>query len=127
MKYYYILELIDGKFYVGKTNNINRRFMEHKLGIGAKWTKQYPPIRIIKFGVIFHSWTENYYTLYMMKKHGVNNTRGGSWCCLKSIDEPWFLHYLDETLSINDNYNNFLQLKNELEIFKFIQRMYNNY
>jgi predicted GIY-YIG superfamily endonuclease len=38
----YILELIDGSYYVGHTNNLKRRMQEHSLGIACSHTKKYP-------------------------------------------------------------------------------------
>ena len=55
----YTLELCDGKYYVGLSRGIKRRFIEHKSGEGAKWTKQYAPIRII----------EDYQTCYCSYNH----------------------------------------------------------
>lgn len=38
----YILELIDGSYYVGHTNNLERRLQEHSLGIACNHTKKHP-------------------------------------------------------------------------------------
>lgn len=35
----YVLQLENGKYYVGKTNDITRRYNEHKEGKGCEWTK----------------------------------------------------------------------------------------
>ena len=39
--YVYILELEDGSYYVGHTNDINRRIKEHRLGIACSHTKKF--------------------------------------------------------------------------------------
>ena len=40
MNYYvYILQCKDGSLYTGSTNNYKRRFLEHKEGEGAKYTR----------------------------------------------------------------------------------------
>ena len=46
----YILQLRGGKFYVGSTltRNVQRRFEMHRDGDGAKWCRDFPPIRVIR-------------------------------------------------------------------------------
>jgi len=39
MWYVYILECRDGTLYTGATTDVERRLLEHKQGIGAKYTK----------------------------------------------------------------------------------------
>ncbi|OHA48116.1 MAG: hypothetical protein A2806_00560 [Candidatus Terrybacteria bacterium RIFCSPHIGHO2_01_FULL_48_17] len=39
MWYVYILECNDGSFYTGTTDNIQRRFLEHRTGQGGKYTR----------------------------------------------------------------------------------------
>ena len=39
MWYVYILECNDGSFYTGITDDIPRRFLEHKAGQGGKYTR----------------------------------------------------------------------------------------
>ncbi len=43
----YILECSDGTYYNGSTKNLARRFNEHRLGLGANYTKQRLPVRLI--------------------------------------------------------------------------------
>ena len=45
--YVYILECSPrGSLYTGRTTDLNRRFKEHVTGVGAKYTRAYPPRRI---------------------------------------------------------------------------------
>ncbi|MCF7846110.1 MAG: GIY-YIG nuclease family protein [Candidatus Peribacteraceae bacterium] len=37
----YIIELDNGSYYVGHTNNIGRRMKEHKLGLACSHTKKF--------------------------------------------------------------------------------------
>lgn len=46
MNYIYILECVDGSYYTGWTNDLEKRFQAHCSGKGAKYTKAHPPIRI---------------------------------------------------------------------------------
>lgn len=46
--YVYILECSPhGSLYTGRTTDLNRRFKEHVTGVGAKYTRAYPPRRIV--------------------------------------------------------------------------------
>lgn len=49
-KYYvYVLECDNGSYYIGQTENIEKRYEEHFSGNGAKWTKTHKPLQIIHF------------------------------------------------------------------------------
>jgi hypothetical protein len=75
----YILSCEDGKFYVGRTNDVGHRFMKHKLGQGAQWTRLHRPTSIADL-VPDGPFQELVCTLQVMKNHGIENTRGGPWC-----------------------------------------------
>lgn len=47
MYFVYILLCNDFTLYTGSTNNVKKRFQEHMLGKGAKYTKSHPPLRIV--------------------------------------------------------------------------------
>lgn len=100
----YILRLNNGKFYVGKTDSIEERMIEHYSGEGAKWTGLHYPVEILEIEPFTHKWQESYTTLIMMKKHGVENVRGGPWCQINLQFQPK-LHLLDETKTIQENYD----------------------
>jgi predicted GIY-YIG superfamily endonuclease len=42
----YCLKLRSGKYYVGKTNNINFRLSDHFDGNGSEWTRIYKPVSV---------------------------------------------------------------------------------
>ena len=44
----YILELTDDKYYVGESNNVERRIWAHENGNGSAWTKKYDVIKSIE-------------------------------------------------------------------------------
>ena len=44
----YILPLEGGNWYVGTTENINKRYESHASGTGAAWTKLHKPVSIDK-------------------------------------------------------------------------------
>ena len=82
----YILELEDGKYYVGKTNHTFDRFSSHWQGHGAKWTKKHKPVDLYAFHRDRPDSDENKLTLAMMRHYGVANVRGGSWVKVDMTD-----------------------------------------
>lgn len=75
----YVLQLENGKYYVGKTKNLSRRIFNHLIENGSEWTKKYKPINLIE-SYEGDSFDEEKYTLLTMEKYGVDNVRGGSYC-----------------------------------------------
>ena len=73
----YVLELQDGKYYVGITSSLNTRLGAHWSGQGSKWTRLHKPVKIMN--VILGD-KERETTLLMMKGYGWQNVRGSSWC-----------------------------------------------
>ncbi len=47
MPYMYILQCSDGTFYTGSTWNLDRRLIEHNLGIGANYTRARRPLKLV--------------------------------------------------------------------------------
>lgn len=87
MSLIYILRCEDGKYYIGKTNqNLASRFEQHKNGTGSEWTKRYKALEIIDAVIAKTDMDEDYHTKIYMKKHGVNNVRGGSYVTIELPD-----------------------------------------
>ena len=78
MVYIYVLELVDSKYYIGKTDNPQFRLESHFNSNGAAWTKKYKPINIIELIPNCDDYDEDKFTLKYMEKYGINNVRGGS-------------------------------------------------
>jgi predicted GIY-YIG superfamily endonuclease len=86
MVHIYILELEEGKYYVGKTNHIDFRLDDHREGTGSVWTSKYRPIKlIVKFEG--DDFDEDKYTIKYMKEYGIDNVRGGSFCQINLSEE----------------------------------------
>ena len=75
----YILKLKQKKYYVGKTQDINKRFQEHLNGYGSAWTNLFKPIKIEKVIKNCSSFDEDKYVKEYMCIYGVDNVRGGSY------------------------------------------------
>ena len=76
----YILQLAEGKYYVGKTNHPGFRLERHFNAKGSMWTQKYPPIRVVELIGGCDDFDEDKYTIKYMERYGINNVRGGSFC-----------------------------------------------
>lgn len=80
----YILELENGKYYVGSTTNRKRRLQEHIKRKGSKWTKEHRPVRVLReyrrIPSRYVLGMESRVTAECMLKFGVDNVRGSMFC-----------------------------------------------
>jgi phage/plasmid-associated DNA primase/predicted GIY-YIG superfamily endonuclease len=117
----YILQLEDKKYYVGRSNIPKQRILKHFQVDGSEWTKLYTPINIItQFSG--NNFDEEKHTLIYMKKYGIDNVRGGSFCkivlsnsekniitqMINSIDDACFKcgmdgHFIKDCKIVNNN------------------------
>lgn len=121
--YVYVLQLINNKFYVGRTDDIVKRIGQHFLSQGAVWTKINKPISVVSYEIEKDDWYENYKTLQLMKIHGIKNVRGGEWCmielnnqCINKID--LYINRLDDLKSYEEN-KLLLHSREEIESIEF--------
>ncbi|MEO8936717.1 MAG: GIY-YIG nuclease family protein, partial [Burkholderiaceae bacterium] len=47
--YLYLIECESGAYYAGITNDLERRYTTHCAGLGAKYTRANPPVRLVGF------------------------------------------------------------------------------
>jgi len=87
MVYIYVLECQNKKFYIGKTLNPSFRLQDHFNTNGSAWTKKHKPIKLHELKPDQDDEDEDKVTIQYMKKHGINNVRGGSFCQIKLNDE----------------------------------------
>ena len=73
----YILKLKDNKYYVGKTDNFEKRQQEHINGTASSWTKKYKIISVEQIIPNASPYDEDKYTIEYMGKYGISNVRGG--------------------------------------------------
>lgn len=93
MNYYiYILELQQGKYYIGKTINpyftpfLQKKHKNLDTEV-SEWLKLYKPVRMINILPLFNDNDEDKYTISYMNIYGIDNVRGGSYSSLL-LDEP---------------------------------------
>jgi len=72
----YILKLKQGKYYIGKSDDPHKRFIEHVEGRGAYWTKKYEPLELERIIENASPFDEDKYTKEYMSIHGIENVRG---------------------------------------------------
>src|SRR5438309_1007425 len=80
MEHIYVLELEEGKYYVGKTKTIDLRIDQHFDAIGSEWTKKYKLLKVIDVKRCFTIFDEENTTIGYMREKGIYNVRGGAYC-----------------------------------------------
>lgn len=101
MVFIYILQLEQGKYYIGKTNNPQIRLDSHFQSNGSEWTKKYKPINVLEIIPNCDDYDEDKYTIMYMDKYGINNVRGGSFTSIK-LDESTHKHLNKMSNSVNN-------------------------
>jgi predicted GIY-YIG superfamily endonuclease len=87
MEQIYVLQCEKGKYYVGKTTDVMRRFEEHRSGKGSAWTNKYKPLKLMECKGIVTAHDENNITKDLMKKYGIEHVRGGSYAQVTLSDD----------------------------------------
>jgi len=86
----YKLNLKNGKKYIGKTTDIDRRMNQHFSGNGAKVTKKFKPIDgkvVDSCPGFFSDELEQEYTEDYIDKYGYENVRGGKYTNSKTLNK----------------------------------------
>jgi len=83
MVFIYAIQLKQGKYYIGKTNNPQFRLDSHFNSNGSEWTKIYKPLRVLEVIPNCDHYDEDKITRKYMDKYGINNVRGGSFVSVK--------------------------------------------
>ena len=47
--YMYILKCSDGSYYTGSTRELEKRVMEHNMGMGSNYTRKHRPVELVYF------------------------------------------------------------------------------
>ena len=101
MVFIYTLKLIQGKYYVGKTNNPSFRLDNHFNSNGSTWTIKYKPIELLELIPNCDDYDEDKYTRKYMDKYGVDNVRGGSFVSIE-LDKTTIQHLTQMSNGTND-------------------------
>jgi hypothetical protein len=78
----YVLRLTGNKYYIGKSDSLNyeKRLQSHMQGNGSAWTKKYGVLDVAETIKEANMFTEDNTTLVYMRRHGIDNVRGGMNC-----------------------------------------------
>lgn len=83
----YVLQLEKKKYYIGKTDNLEKRIQQHYNSNGSEWTKKYKFVKTLEILQNKDNEDEDKYTLKYMNKYGIDNVRGGSFCEIDLSEE----------------------------------------
>jgi len=75
----YALKLQQDKYYIGFSQNFDKRIQAHQSGNGAVWTKKYPMIEVLEYFEDVPFDMENEITQKYMSQYGWRNVRGGNY------------------------------------------------
>lgn len=75
----YCLLLEGGRYYVGKSNNVEVRLEDHLHHEGSEWTILHKPVSVCEIRHDCDDWDEDKFVKQMMALHGVDKVRGGSY------------------------------------------------
>jgi cellular nucleic acid-binding protein len=101
MVFIYALQLEEGKYYIGKTNNPQIRLENHFNFKGSEWTKIYNPINVLEMKPDCDDYDEDKTTLQYMDKFGIDNVRGGSFVSVQ-LDDSTIKHLKKMSNGTND-------------------------
>jgi predicted GIY-YIG superfamily endonuclease len=75
----YILRLEGGRYYIGKSDDVMKRYQQHINGTGSVWTRKYKPVSLEKTIEHASSFDEDKITKEYMSIYGIDKVRGGSY------------------------------------------------
>ena len=79
----YVLQLEDGRWYVGRTQHLSNRLTAHWSGDGAKWTKVFAPVCLYE---LYSGDREQEITEHYVDTYGYEVVRGGDFCTEKALN-----------------------------------------
>ena len=75
----YALKLSNGKYYIGKSDDVKQRIQSHFSGSGSAWTREHKPFRVMEIRENVSRFEEDKMTKEYMEKYGIDNVRGGAY------------------------------------------------
>lgn len=118
----YALLLDDGKIYVGDTNNIYQRLLEHLTlsNSSAMWVREHGPVRrVLEITFNAQEGAEEERTLEYMTMFGWENVRGSGWCRKRMLGPPAKL----ETYVRGEMKHSFISRKDVDDIVEQVERL----
>ena len=75
----YVFRLEGGRYYVGKSDDVMKSWLQHLGGTGSAWTRKYKPVTLDKTYANVSVFDEDKVTKEYMAKYGIERVRGGSY------------------------------------------------
>ena len=110
--YIYVLELVDSRYYIGRTCNFIQRMEEHFTGDGSIYTKKYKPLKIVEVVEEKTKYDERDKTLEYMEMYGWKKVRGYAWCSIELTKKP---EIKKNSIKSNEEYN-YTNYNNEVRV-----------
>lgn len=85
--YIYVLLQQKGRHYIGKTKDIEKRYIDHSNGKGAIWTSIFKPISVSEHFISKEMFVEENKTKEYMLRYGIYKVRGGPYSAPVLEDE----------------------------------------
>lgn len=88
--YIYVIQCASRKYYIGKTCDVIKRYLEHQAqspSHSASWTSLYRPEKLVECRPMKSEHDENNLTKDYMKIYGIQNVRGGSYTTVKLSED----------------------------------------
>jgi predicted GIY-YIG superfamily endonuclease len=82
-RYVYTLRLEDSKWYIGQSDDPERRFLQHLEQPDCEWVKKYMPLELVNSYAASSGHQELATTLEYMEKYGIDAVRGGPYTALE--------------------------------------------
>lgn len=77
MKKIYVLKCKGDRYYIGSTENFEKRINDHFEGKGSYYTRKYPPEYVVESYTSEDPFDEDKTVKKYMATHGIDNVRGG--------------------------------------------------
>ncbi len=88
----YVFLLAHEKYYVGRSNVVKERILDHIKGKGSEWTRAHPPIAVLDIRRDCSFFEEDMVTKQYMSHYGLDAVRGGSYVTMfLTLNEQDFL------------------------------------
>ncbi|NDA91578.1 MAG: hypothetical protein EBY20_11930, partial [Alphaproteobacteria bacterium] len=78
--YIYVLQLIEDRYYIGRSQNVLHRIEQHFNGDGSVYTKKFKPLKVVEIVEETANDNERNKTIEYIKKYTWEKVRGYVWC-----------------------------------------------
>lgn len=92
----YVLRLTEGHYYVGKTQNVEMRYQQHRSGNGALWTQLHAPTELLESYKTTNLFEEDRKTKEVMALYGIDKVRGGTYTT-ETLD-PYTIDFIQKEI-----------------------------